>query len=71
MPPLRPLPKIAFEASRTAIVVTVRAADLAMASPTEKRVIDEIEFVTGKRVFPYVALAGPLMRAISSALLKR
>jgi len=40
---------------------------VAMASPTEKRVIDEIEFVTGKRVFPYVALAGPLMRAISSS----
>ncbi len=35
---------------------------VAMASPTEKSVIDEIEFVTGKRVFPYVALAGPLMR---------
>ncbi len=40
---------------------------VAMASPTEKRVIDEIEFVTGKRVFPYVALAGPLMRAISTS----
>ncbi len=40
---------------------------VAMASPTEKRVIDEIEFVTGKRVFPYVALAGPLMRVISAA----
>ena len=40
---------------------------VAMASPTEKKVIDEIEFVTGKRVFPYVALAGPLMRIISTA----
>jgi DNA-binding response OmpR family regulator len=40
---------------------------VAMASPTEKRVIDEIEFVTGKRVFPYIALAGPLMRVISAA----
>ncbi|MFT3766237.1 MAG: response regulator [Minicystis sp.] len=40
---------------------------VAMASPTEKKVIDEIEFVTGKRVFPYIALAGPLMRAISAA----
>ena len=40
---------------------------MAMASPTEKRVIDEIEFVTGKRVFPYVALAGPLMRTITAA----
>ena len=33
---------------------------VAMAAPTEKKVIDEIEFVTGKRVFPYIALAGPL-----------
>lgn len=40
---------------------------VAMASPTEKRVIDEIEFVTGKRVFPYIALAGPLMRVITAA----
>ena len=40
---------------------------VAMAAPSEKKVIDEIEFVTGKRVFPYVALAGPLMRAIGSA----
>jgi DNA-binding response OmpR family regulator len=40
---------------------------VAMASPTEKKVVDEIEFVTGKRVFPYVALAGPLMRVISTA----
>ena len=40
---------------------------VAMAAPTEKKVIDEIEFVTGKHVFPYIALAGPLMRVISSA----
>ncbi len=40
---------------------------VAMASPTEKRVVDEIEFVTGKRVFPYIALAGPLMRVIQAA----
>ncbi|HVY44321.1 MAG TPA: response regulator [Minicystis sp.] len=40
---------------------------VAMAAPTEKRVIDEIEFVTGKRVFPYIALAGPLLRVIQAA----
>jgi DNA-binding response OmpR family regulator len=40
---------------------------VAMAAPTEKKVIDEIEFVTGKHVFPYIALAGPLMRVITSA----
>lgn len=40
---------------------------VAMAAPTEKRVIDELEFVTGKRVFPYIALAGPLQRVIAQA----
>ena len=30
MPALRPLPKIAFDASRTAMLVAVRAADLMM-----------------------------------------
>jgi DNA-binding response OmpR family regulator len=40
---------------------------VAMASPTEKKVVDEIEFVSGKKVYPYVALAGPLMRTIHAA----
>jgi len=40
---------------------------VAMTAPDEKKVIDEIEFVTGKKVFPYIALAGPLMRAINTA----
>ncbi len=40
---------------------------VAMAAPTDQKVIDELEFVTGKRVFPYIALAGPLARAISAA----
>jgi DNA-binding response OmpR family regulator len=40
---------------------------VAMASPTEKKVVDELEFVTGKRVYAYIALTGPLMRAITTA----
>jgi DNA-binding response OmpR family regulator len=40
---------------------------VAMATPTDKKVIDELEFVTGKRVFPYVALEGPLAQAITTA----
>jgi DNA-binding response OmpR family regulator len=40
---------------------------VAMAAPTEKKVVDELEFVTGKRLYPYIALAGPLMRAIAAA----
>jgi len=37
---------------------------LAMANPDDKRVIDELEFVTGKRVFPYVAPPSALSRVI-------
>ena len=39
---------------------------LAMISPGEKHIIDELEFVTGKKVFPYVALAQELTRALAS-----
>jgi DNA-binding response OmpR family regulator len=39
---------------------------LAMISPGEKHIIDELEFVTGKKVFPYVALAQELTRALGS-----
>jgi DNA-binding response OmpR family regulator len=40
---------------------------LAMASPTERKVIDEVEFVTGKKVYPYIALTAPLAHATSEA----
>jgi DNA-binding response OmpR family regulator len=40
---------------------------LAMANPKDKRVIDELEFVTGKKVYPYIALTTALSRAITSA----
>ncbi len=40
---------------------------IAMANPTEKRVIDELEFVSGKKVYAYVALTGPLQRTIGAA----
>ena len=40
---------------------------LAMADPDNKRVIDELEFVTGKRIFPYVALHGALRDVIEAA----
>src|SRR6202041_3455426 len=40
---------------------------LAMATPSDKRVIDELEFVTGKKVYPYVALTTALTRAIAAA----
>ena len=40
---------------------------LAMANPKDKRVIDELEFVTGKKVYPYIALTTALTRAILAA----
>jgi DNA-binding response OmpR family regulator len=40
---------------------------LAMANPRDKRVIDELEFVTGRRIYPYVAITSTLEKAIRSA----
>jgi len=40
---------------------------VAMGNPREKKVIDELEFVTGKKVYPYVALDGALTRVIKFA----
>jgi len=40
---------------------------IAMANPREKKVIDELEFVTGKKVYPYVALDLALAHVIEEA----
>lgn len=40
---------------------------LAMSDPRDKRVIDELEFVTGKKIYPYVAIADTLARTTVSA----
>jgi DNA-binding response OmpR family regulator len=40
---------------------------LAMADPDNRRVIDELEFVTGRKIFPYVALHGELHDVIDGA----
>src|ERR1700753_466432 len=40
---------------------------IAMANPREKKVIDELEFVTGKKVYPYVALDAALSHVIEEA----
>jgi DNA-binding response OmpR family regulator len=40
---------------------------LAMASPDDRRVIDELEFVTGRKVYPYVAVSTTLAKTISAA----
>jgi DNA-binding response OmpR family regulator len=53
--------------------VLVRAERLfvATANPRERKVLDELEFVTGKRVYPYVALEGPLEHVIAEAYRKK
>jgi DNA-binding response OmpR family regulator len=40
---------------------------LAMSDPSDKRVVDEIEFVTGKKVFPYIAVQSTIVKAIAAA----
>jgi DNA-binding response OmpR family regulator len=40
---------------------------VATANPGERKVLDELEFVTGKRVYPYVALEAPLEHVIEEA----
>lgn len=40
---------------------------MAMADPHDRRVIDELEFVTGKKVYAYIAMHSTLMRTIAAA----
>ena len=40
---------------------------LAMADPSDNRVVDELEFVTGKKVYPYIALSMTIARIIAAA----
>jgi DNA-binding response OmpR family regulator len=47
--------------------VNHEAVLLAMAEPGERRVIDELEFVSNRKVFPYVAHPGQLLAAIELA----
>lgn len=55
--------------SQLILPVLVRGERLfvATANPSEKRVLDELEFVTGKKVYAYVALSDPLVRTITAA----
>jgi DNA-binding response OmpR family regulator len=55
--------------SRRILPVLVRGDRLflAMADPHDKRVIDEIEFVTGKKVYPHIAVHSTLVKTISAA----
>jgi DNA-binding response OmpR family regulator len=62
------IPRDVAESSR---VLPVLARDdrlfVAMANPRDKRVVDELEFVTGRRVYQYVAITSTLERTIRDA----
>jgi DNA-binding response OmpR family regulator len=66
---------VPLEVARTHVVLPLsvnhEAVLLAMAEPTERRVIDELEFVSNRKVFPYVAQADQLRIAIEHAYMAR
>jgi DNA-binding response OmpR family regulator len=53
------------------ISVTSDSIQLAMANPDDERVIDEIEFVSGKRVYPHVALQVHIVNTIDQCYFAR
>ena len=68
--PLENLALIPFEIAKQHSILPILVKDdrlfLAMADPSDRRVIDEIEFVTGRRTFPYVALHDGLQTLIDT-----
>lgn len=66
--PLENLDLIPHDIAKQHLILPILVKDdrifLAMADPADRRVIDEIEFVTGRRVFPYVALHHTLVTVI-------
>lgn len=69
--PLENLELVPEEIAKQHLILPILVKDdrifLAMADPTDRRVIDEIEFVTGRRVFPYVALHDLLTQVIDES----
>ncbi|RZO56890.1 MAG: response regulator [Sandaracinaceae bacterium] len=69
--PLENLRLIPHDIARQYLILPFSVKDehlfLAMADPSDRRVTDEIEFVTGRKVFPYVAVARPLEHIIEIA----
>ncbi len=55
--------------SRRILPVLVRGDRLflAMADPHDKRAIDELEFVTGKKVYPHIAVHATLIKVLAAA----
>jgi DNA-binding response OmpR family regulator len=69
--PISHLDFVPREVAESSRVLPVLVRDdrlfLAMANPRDKRVIDELEFVTGRKVYPYVAITTTLEKAIREA----
>ncbi|HSO34083.1 MAG TPA: response regulator [Labilithrix sp.] len=69
--PIEYLDLVPREVAESSRILPVLARDdrlfLAMANPGDKRAIDELEFVTGRRVYPYVAITSTLERTIRDA----
>ncbi len=62
------VPREVAESSRVLpVLVRDDRLFLAMANPHDKRVIDELEFVTGRRIYPYVAISTTLEQTIRAA----
>jgi DNA-binding response OmpR family regulator len=62
------VPREVAESSRVLpVLVRDDRLFLAMANPHDKRVIDELEFVTGRRIYPYVAISTVLEKTTRSA----
>jgi DNA-binding response OmpR family regulator len=68
---LKHLDMVPREVAESSRVLPVLARDdrlfLAMANPQDKRVIDELEFVTGRRIYPYVAISTTIEKTIRAA----
>jgi DNA-binding response OmpR family regulator len=68
---LEHLDPVARDVAEAHLVLPVLVRDdrlfLAMATPGSRRIIDEIEFVSGKKVYAYVALPPTLRRTIAGA----
>lgn len=62
---LNMVPREVAESSRVLpVLVREDRLFLAMGNPQDKRVIDELEFVTGRRIYPYVAISTILEKTI-------
>ena len=66
--PLENLKLIPHDIARQYLILPFSVKDehlfLAMADPSDRRTIEEIEFVTGRKVFPYVAVSSSLAQVI-------